>query len=92
MISCMWQPIPDVTVNANEWVHLTGDGQTAIIKLPDDLRLCRCVPTRQLLWTDEYISIAMEDAGITYDDWLVIETLLKAMRDEYESALAQRTK
>jgi len=42
------------------------------------------------LWTDEYISIAIEDSGITDEDWLPVELMLKAMRDEYEKALVTR--
>lgn len=37
------------------------------------------------LWSDEYISIAIEDSGIADEDWLPVELMLKAMRDEYES-------
>lgn len=42
------------------------------------------------LWTDEYISIAIEDSGIADEDWLPVELMLKAMRDEYEEALVTR--
>lgn len=42
------------------------------------------------LWTDEYISIAIEDSGIADEDWLPVELMLKAMRDQYESHRARQ--
>lgn len=42
------------------------------------------------LWTDEYISIAIEDSGIADEDWLPVELMLKTMRDQYESRRASQ--